>query len=222
MLNLSVIIPVHNGVKFIDRAVRSVQSTSQDIEIVLVENGSTDDSWDLLNSNFSHLKILKIDSAGKSNARNLGAKKASNPIVTFLDQDDEFNSSRFKTPYLEFALSGGIVIGTQAFLDSQESYMPAYIKNGISRNLPNYVPISMLISRTTFLDFNGFDTTYSLAEDFELLTRLMRKSVPIKYVNDTFLTRHFHENNDSHRVNEAQQELFQLLRKHSDSKKEQS
>lgn len=220
MKNLSVIIPVHNGEAFISRAIASVFSVSEDIEVVLVENGSTDESWNLISAEYPHLNISRLDYSAKSNARNLGVKQATRDIVTFLDQDDEFRPERFQDEFLEFAFQGGVVIGTQTFIESQKTLMPKYIRHGISRNLPNYCPISMLISKYTFLHLNGFDTTYKLAEDFEFLTRLMRNNIPIKYVEDTFLTRNFHETNDSHNVSEAQRELFKLLRTQARFRKE--
>lgn len=218
MLSLSVIIPVHNGIEFIERAVKSVSSIPKNIEIVLVENGSTDDSWGFLINKFSDLNILRLEYASKSEARNIGAKFAKSNVITFLDQDDEFRLERLWGPYLEFACRGGVVIGTQDFQDDQKTLMPSYILQGISRNLPNYVPISMLISRLTFLQMGGFDNQFKLAEDFEFLTRLIRSKIPIKYVQEAFLTRNFHMTNDSHNVSGAQKELFKLLRTHAHSK----
>lgn len=214
-MNLSVIIPVHNGTSFISRAIESIVAVSKEIEIVLVENGSSDNSWELILESYASLNISKLDQASKSTARNTGAKIAKSELITFLDQDDEFRPERYTVEYMAFAQSGGVVIGTQIFLEDEKSFMPKYILEGISRNLPNYVPISMLISKSTFFRFNGFDVEYNLAEDFEFLTRLHRGKIPVRYVNDAFLTRHFHSLNDSHQVLDAQRELFKLLRNHT-------
>jgi hypothetical protein len=70
----------------------------------------------------------------------------------------------------------------------------------------------MLIAKQTFSDVGGFSPAYHLAEDLELLTRLRCMSIPITFVEREFLIRHFHENNESHKVREARDEVFKLLR----------
>lgn len=210
--NLSVVIPMHNGREFIDRAIASVERISQTIEIIVVENGSTDDSFDYVSNKFPHIKLLILDAPSKSNARNLGAEVARNSIVTFLDQDDELLEARIQNQYLFDAMLGQVVIGTQIFDPSEFLLMPTYLQNSKNKHLPNYHPISMLISRTVFLEKGLFDPGFDLAEDFEILTRLQRKNIPIKFIAEGFVLRHFHEANESHKVNKAESEMFRMLR----------
>ena len=210
--NLSVVIPMHNGRKFIDRAIASVERISQTIEIIVVENGSTDDSFDYVSNKFPHIKLLILHAPSKSNARNLGAEVARNSIVTFLDQDDELLEARIQNQYLFDAMLGQVVIGTQIFDPSEFLLMPTYLQNSKNKHLPNYHPISMLISRTVFLEKGLFDPGFDLAEDFEILTRLQRKNIPIKFIAEGFVLRHFHEANESHKVKKAESEMFRMLR----------
>lgn len=210
--NLSVIIPMHNGRKFIDRAIASVERISKTIEIIVVENGSIDGSFDYVSNKYPHIRLLILDAPSKSNARNLGAEIARNSIVTFLDQDDELLEARIQNQYLFDAMQGQIVIGTQIFDPNEFLFMPVYLQNSKNKHLPNYHPISMLISRSVFLEKGLFDPGFDLAEDFEILTRLQRKNIPIKFIAEGFVLRHFHEANESHKVKKAESELFRLLR----------
>ena len=210
--NLSVVIPMHNGRKFIDRAIASVERISQTIEIIVVENGSTDDSFDYVSNKYPHIKLSRLDAPSKSNARNLGAEIARNDIVTFLDQDDEILEARIQNQYLLDALQGKVVIGTQIFDPNEFQLMPTYLQNSKNKHLPNYHPITMLIKRTVFLEQGRFDPEFDLAEDFEILTRLQRKNIPVNFIAEGFVLRHFHEANESHKVKNAESEMFRVLR----------
>ncbi|SEW36902.1 Glycosyl transferase family 2 [Ruminococcaceae bacterium KH2T8] len=89
-IDYSVIIPAYNAASFIKRAVASISSQNYDSwEIIIVENGSTDDTYEIACS-LSNDKIHVFQSEkGVSNARNLGIEKAKGDWIVFLDADDE-------------------------------------------------------------------------------------------------------------------------------------
>ena len=92
MPKVSVIVPVHNTEKYLQACVDSLTAqTLTDIEIVLVENCSTDDSLALchrLAAAESRIKVLSIDKADLSTARNEGVKVATGEYIAFVDSDD--------------------------------------------------------------------------------------------------------------------------------------
>ena len=211
-INLSVIIPLHNGIGFIGRAISSIKQAGNDIEIIIVENGSTDGSAEYVRKNFPSTNLIFSKDVSNSQARNVGATAATNEVITFLDQDDELCKERINSEYLSIAKNGGVVIGTQAFLNEESHLMPLNLQNNPNSHLPQYYPLGMLITKQTFKDVGGFNLAYHLAEDLELLTRLRRMTIPITFVEKAFLIRHFHENNESHKVREARSEVFKILR----------
>ncbi len=88
---VSVVIPVFNGANFIERAVESVLAqTCTDFEIIIVDDGSTDDTQGVLSqfANLSNLTCLHQDNAGPAQARNVGIKGATGEYIAFLDCDD--------------------------------------------------------------------------------------------------------------------------------------
>lgn len=89
-IDYSVIIPAYNAAPFIKRAVDSIRSQDHDSwEIIIVENGSTDDTYEFA-SGIANEKIRVFQSEkGVSNARNLGIEKAQGEWILFLDADDE-------------------------------------------------------------------------------------------------------------------------------------
>lgn len=92
MSKISVIITVHNVEKYLHKCVESVmQQTLTDIEIILVENMSSDSSYEIcleLSNQDNRIKVLKLDRAGISYVRNKGIEAATSPYITFVDGDD--------------------------------------------------------------------------------------------------------------------------------------
>ena len=92
----SVVIPTYNKSFAIESTLRSVlQQTYKNIEIILVDNGSTDDTRQVIDkfiaSNPSNWKIIDVEeNLGPSNARNLGILNATGKYIFFLDGDDVF------------------------------------------------------------------------------------------------------------------------------------
>src|SRR5256885_2165082 len=86
---VSVVIPIYNGLKYLDRAVASVLAqTYQPIEIILVDDGSTDGSWEWIASYGSQVRPIRQKNAGVGCARNTGIEHARGDLIAFLDQDD--------------------------------------------------------------------------------------------------------------------------------------
>jgi glycosyltransferase involved in cell wall biosynthesis len=220
MHELSVIIPMHNGVNFIDRAILSIEEVSSSIEIIVVENGSSDGSFEHVRQTYPDIQVVEILEHSQSLARNAGADSAKFSVITFLDQDDEFLSPRNTAKYIEAAFNGEIVIGTQLYLESEFASMPNYLQRNPNSHLPHYYPNGMLISKKVFIESGGFKAEYDSSEDIEFLARLQRDGFKIRYVTDNFLIRHFHETNISHRIEEAQSGLFRVLRGHLRAKTE--
>jgi len=94
MPKISVIVPVYNVEKYLPKCIKSlVEQTFQDIEIVCINDGSTDNSLSVLN-NFacseSRIKIITQENSGVSVARNRGISEADGDYIMFLDGDDYY------------------------------------------------------------------------------------------------------------------------------------
>lgn len=94
MTKISIIVPVYNASEFIAKTIESVsKQTLKDMEVLCVDDGSTDNSLDILNElkdSYSFLKVIHQENQGPSVARNNGLKNASGEFVGFLDADDIF------------------------------------------------------------------------------------------------------------------------------------
>lgn len=91
-MKFTVVIPLYNKEKHISRAVKSIiNQTYQDFEIIIIDDGSTDNSLEeLMKINDSRIRIIKQMNNGVSSARNKGIDEARNEYIGFLDADDSW------------------------------------------------------------------------------------------------------------------------------------
>lgn len=86
---VSVIIPTYNRAKFISDAIQSViTQTYRNIEIIVVDDGSTDGTKDVLSPFMDKIRYYHTENMGPAHARNVGMKAASGKYIAFLDSDD--------------------------------------------------------------------------------------------------------------------------------------
>lgn len=91
---VSVIVPVYNSTAYLKRCVDAILSqTYQNLEVVLVDDGSTDDSLNMCREyekSDSRVKVFHKENGGSSSARNVGIKEASGEYICFCDSDDYY------------------------------------------------------------------------------------------------------------------------------------
>lgn len=100
---VSIIVPVYNVEKYLDRCIRSLcEQTLKDIEIILVDDGSTDGSGDICDtcSGMDHrIKVIHKTNGGLSSARNAGLEEASGQYIGFVDSDDDVEPGMYEQMY---------------------------------------------------------------------------------------------------------------------------
>lgn len=104
---LSIVVPVYNAEKYLQRCVDSIiRNTFLDWELILVDDGSKDDSGDICESysrSEERIKVLHQKNGGQSAARNHGLRHVQGQYVTFVDADDEISADAYlpNIQYLE-------------------------------------------------------------------------------------------------------------------------
>lgn len=103
MIKVSVIVPVYNVENYIKKCLDSlVNQTLDEIEIIIVDDGSPDSSSEIVNEyiqKFSKIKYYKKENGGLSDARNYGLQYASGKYIAFLDADDYVDINMYKKMY---------------------------------------------------------------------------------------------------------------------------
>ena len=105
MNKISVIIPVYNVENYLSKCLDSVcNQTLKDIEIICVNDGSTDNSLNILNEyakKDSRIKIISKENGGQATARNLGIKKVQGEYISFIDSDDFIEQDMLERLYIK-------------------------------------------------------------------------------------------------------------------------
>ena len=191
---ISIIVPVYNVENYLERCVESIlKQTYTNFELLLINDGSTDQSGDLcdqLASKNENIKVFHLENAGVSNARNVGIQNSTGEWITFVDSDD------FITPdYLETLISAvksDISVGFSVArlhhvkngqvtdlpdFSGQESVWSAEqtMKELLMTTRTSFFPVAKLFKKELIEDFK-FSTDYHLAEDALFLTEILLKT----------------------------------------------
>lgn len=95
MVKVSIIVPIFNASKYLIRCIDSMlNQTLKDIEVILINDGSTDESHKIINEyNDVRIKYYKRKNYGIGNSRNFGIDKANGEFICFIDSDDYINNT---------------------------------------------------------------------------------------------------------------------------------
>ena len=100
--SISVIIPTYNRAYCLSRAIDSVLAQSHPVEkICVIDDGSTDDTQQLLQSNYPQIHYIRQENKGVSAARNKGIRKIKSQWIAFLDSDDEWLPQKIEKQLFE-------------------------------------------------------------------------------------------------------------------------
>lgn len=187
-MKLSVIIPTCNRIDRIGRSVESIKSQKIDdeIEIIVVDDSKKTMVEDLTRM-FQHdacVKVVRNQSHGPSQARNLGVKHARGKYICFLDDDDMYlpgrlnNMLSFMDDNSEYSfVSSGRLLEINDF---ESIELIGYQNFGIidlSNNLyENYIDIGIMLRKDLFIEVGGFDEKLTSLEDWDLILRLLKIS----------------------------------------------
>lgn len=114
-MKVSIIVPVYNVYEYLDKCLKSlVNQELKEIEIIIVNDGSPDNSQEIIDKyqkKYPNIKAYKKENSGLSDTRNMGIKYASGEYIAFVDSDDTIKSDMFLKMY-EKAKSGDFDIVT--------------------------------------------------------------------------------------------------------------
>tara|TARA_B100001105_G_scaffold254587_1_gene250822 strand:+ start:704 stop:1747 length:1044 start_codon:yes stop_codon:yes gene_type:complete len=194
MIKVSVIIPVYNAEKYLHFALDSVtQQTFKDLEIICVNDGSTDGSAKILKEyqdQDKRIKILDQPNSGGSAARNTGIRHAKGQYVMFLDSDDLYTKDIVASAYRRAIETNADIVlynfvrfvGKPSFLATVSKVSPGkdidfFKKDDYAGRLFNdfaTITWNKLVKRSVIVDNNiSFDTGLSHNHDVDFSIRLM-------------------------------------------------
>lgn len=190
MKTVSVIIPVYNQETFIAEAIESVLQQTfplEEIEIIVVDDGSTDGTSEKLNSYKDRIHVISQANAGVSAARNAGIRQATGKFICCLDSDDLFLPEKIEKQLAVFqtdAEIGMVHTGVSVVRPGETGwevwydYIPPIYKERetqIDELLKwNYlVSSSVMVKRELFSQVGLYNESLRYAEDYDMWLRLL-------------------------------------------------
>lgn len=188
MPKISVILPVYNKAKYLQATLDSIfAQTFTDFEIIAVNDGSTDASLNILESNQdSRLLIYNQENNGLSAARNAGITAVSSEIIALIDADDLWlpdhletlfglsqndpNASTFGTSYKELFSNGNLVEPAVSFETLEACEIPDFFEANMMQ--PLVIPSSFAFKKWVFKAIGGFDESVTYSEDVDFYIRV--------------------------------------------------
>ena len=181
-MKVSVIIPTFNRFSLISRAIDSVlKQTIKPFEIIVVDDGSSDNTSTFIKNNYKSVKLIKQNNLGVSKARNVGIKNSSGDWIALLDSDDEWKKNK-----LEIQIKSLSEYDYYSVCHTNE----IWIRNGIRVNqkkrhqkyggdifdkcldICRISPSSIIFKKNIINEVGWFDEGLSICEDYDLWLRI--------------------------------------------------
>lgn len=193
MLSVSTVIPAYNAAGFVGRAIDSALAQGLAQQIIVVDDGSTDDTARVVSAYGTQVELLRTPNRGVSAARNEAIRRAKGEFVAFLDADDEWLPGKLSVQLALFERHPeiGTVIADEVHVDAQgEVVRPSFFgTRTFAKELPNksgvvgkpltwlvkesFFPTSSVVTRRSVLGQAGFfDESLSIVEDRDMWIRL--------------------------------------------------
>lgn len=193
---MSVIIPVYNGAHFIAEALRNVQSQGYpDLEIIVVDDGSTDDLDAALRDSGVPHRLLRQANRGPAAARNAGIRAATGEWLAFLDADDLWTPGALRQLAQNLLLhhDASVIHGKIATLH-RDPVGGAWVLVTSARDGFPFSIVAGIFKREVFDHVGGFDEELRYGEDFEWFARLQAGS-SARMIPEVITHRRLHESN---------------------------
>tara|TARA_R110002049_G_scaffold295512_1_gene482916 strand:+ start:1766 stop:5074 length:3309 start_codon:yes stop_codon:yes gene_type:complete len=201
--SVTIVIPAYNEGKVIEKCIRQALSTRyDDFDIIVVDDGSTDDTYDKAISFAYHplVTVLSQSNAGKASALNAALDEAQSDILICIDADSQISpdavgllAAHFNDPKIG-AVAGRVVVGNRSNLLTRLQALEYITAQSIERrakeflNAMTVVPGAIGAWRTTALMEAGIFSNESLTEDADMTMAIIRTNYQVVYEDRAIAT----------------------------------
>ena len=222
---VTIIIPCYNYARFLPAAIESAMSqrgVHGPIEVLIVDDGSTDDTALIAAQYQEHVRYLHKANAGLSAARNTGMEQAAYSLVFFLDADDMIAPnalSRLLESWHQIAPSPAILAGRDLPVDADGKPLSSIADSGSVSRVParslvlrNRFAPGVLADRHVLLGLGGFDPSLRASEDRDMWIRAATRH-PVFMLDRVVLLKRDHGANMSRAARQQTAAIEQVLAK---------
>lgn len=180
----SIVIPAYNRADIIEKSIQSVLTQEfQDFEIIVVDDGSKDNTVDVVKSiSDSRIRLITQQNGGASRARNRGVEEARGKYIAFLDSDDVFLPHHLKQALADLEKGARVCTFTQVIVDRGDGikYLKPHRAPNANEHISEYlmsdrgfVPTIALIVPKLLAQNVRYDESLSKGDDYDFAIRLV-------------------------------------------------
>jgi glycosyltransferase involved in cell wall biosynthesis len=232
-IKVSIIIPVFNKSEWIIQTLQSVSSqTYENWECIIVDDGSTDDSWPLISSyvemNEGNWKIITQTNLGQSRARNAGIEKATGDYVAFLDADDLWMETKLQDQVNAFIENPGTtaIFSDYVIFELDKENENRYVIHSSVKNMcigwmtmrgfGGLIESTGMVKRKDLLILGGFDESLSTSAGLDLTLRL-NSLYSLEIIHKPLVLYRISQNQWHTSEVKLKEDVLSLRKKHPDS-----
>jgi glycosyltransferase involved in cell wall biosynthesis len=205
---VSVVIPVYNGDRFVAGAIESgLAQTYRNFELVIVNDGSTDESREKILPYFDlpNVRYIEQQNKGVAAARNAAIRNATGELIAFLDQDDLWlpDKLELQVSYLQYHPNVPLVHANVACIDDAgqevDFHWDTQVEGMCFRELfarNRIAVLTVLVRKDCLQEVGPLNEKLSGVDDYELWLRIARR-FPIGHMDDVVAHYRFHDRNVS-------------------------
>jgi glycosyltransferase involved in cell wall biosynthesis len=183
MSSVSVVITTYNRPQFLKRAVQSALQAGPDLEVIVVDDCSTDETPDVC-AELADVRYIKLSTnQGLAHARNVGVEESSSEFIAFLDDDDlrlpdsleKQLCKMMAEERIALCYARALIGDARRQLPTGEIYPSECPQGDIFWELleNNFIPMpTVLVRKSALLELGGFNTALPLVEDWDMWLRI--------------------------------------------------
>ena len=219
-VEISVVVPVHDGEKYLAECIQSVLDQGHpSLEVLVIDNGSTDSTPEVAQA-FASVRYFRLPEKGLSAALNHGVEPCQGELLGFCDADDLWTAGKLALQQAALARSpeSAMVFGhAQEFLSPElEASVKARLRHR-DRPLPGVVRGAMLVRRESFLRVGGFEGAF--AEFIDWYMRAREHGLEPLLLSEVVLMRRIHTANMGFRERDKRVEYARVLKRGLDRRR---
>ena len=221
---ISVIITCFNREEYIREAIDSVLCQSlENCEIIVIDDGSTDNSAEIIRTYGNRLRYFHQNNKGASCAKNAGIELARGEYISFLDSDDAWTPDKLHLQMNHFKASSGI--------DILHGYARQFVNPGLSPEersqlycpaepMPAPTSGTMLLKKATFERVGDFRADLLVGIEVEWHLRAKNMGLSMVTLPDILLLRRIHKTNSGTTQRAARQQHLSILKENLDRRRQ--
>ncbi len=201
MKKVSIVVPVFNGEKTIrDCALSLVNQnfSKNNYEMLVIDNGSTDITFRILQKFKGKIRIFKELKRGPSHARNLGIRYAQGKIILFIDSDCIADRHWIKNMISPFKSKRIKMVGGQIKTAEKKNLVQKYCdvfchtqKEYSEANIPFFASANAAVRKKDILKAGYFNPRFMTCDDLELCTRLLKNKNELYYMENAIVYHYY-------------------------------